>query len=127
MERRLLRLIINPAMMVSCCLGLGGPGGVDRSGWFHAKLLLVIGLSACTACWRAGCVASPPTQSARRDFFRVVNEIPALLMIGIVILVVVKPFYRHPAFAALERRSKHCIILLAYSPKAGRRFSGSGP
>ena len=61
--------------------------------WFHAKLLLVFGLLAyhhLLGRWRRAFAQDRNTRSAR--FYRMVNEIPALIMIAIVILVVVKPF-----------------------------------
>lgn len=95
MERRLLKAIMNPAMIVSWLLGLWLAYEIDawRQGWFHGKLALVLALSACHG-FLAGEVrrfaADQNTRSAR--FFRILNEVPTLLMIGIVILVVVKPF-----------------------------------
>jgi len=95
MERRLLRAIINPAMIVAWALGiwLAWDGGWLTAGWFHAKLALVIALSAVhglLARWVKDFAADRNRRSAK--FFRVVNELPTLLMIGIVILAVVKPF-----------------------------------
>jgi putative membrane protein len=97
MERRLLRYITTPAMLASWVLGLilAFSGGIDwsRDGWFHAKLILVIALSAYSgllAMWTKDFALDRNTRSAR--FYRIANEIPTLLMIGIVILVVVRPF-----------------------------------
>jgi protoporphyrinogen IX oxidase len=95
MERRLLKAIINPAMIVAWVLGLylAWEGGWFRSGWLHGKLALVLGLSAVHglyARWVRDFAADRNTRPAR--FYRVWNEAPTLLLVGIVILVVVKPF-----------------------------------
>jgi len=95
MERRLLRGIINPAMVVSWALGLWMvyEAGWISAHWLQAKLLLVVALSAIhgmLARWTAD-FAADRNRHAKR-FYRIINEIPAVLMIGIVILVVIKPF-----------------------------------
>jgi protoporphyrinogen IX oxidase len=95
MERRLLKAIINPAMIASWALGiwLVWKGGWYVSGWFHAKLALVLALSALHGFlvrWVRD-FAGDKNQHSQK-FYRIINEVPALLMIGIVILVVVKPF-----------------------------------
>jgi putative membrane protein len=97
MEKRLLRAIMNPAMVAAFALGgllLATPGVVDwRAGWMYVKLALVVGLvvlHGLMAGWRADFAADQNRRSAR--FYRIVNEIPTLLMIGIVIAVVVRPF-----------------------------------
>jgi putative membrane protein len=95
MERRLLKAIINPAMIAAWALGLwlAWEGGWFRSGWLHAKLALVLvlsGLHGLLVRWVRDFAHDRNRHSAR--FYRLVNEIPTLLMIGIVILVIVKPF-----------------------------------
>jgi protoporphyrinogen IX oxidase len=97
MERRLLRGIMTPAMLGALAFGLplaGTPGVVDwHRGWIWAKLVLVAGLvlfHAALAHWRRE-FAEDRNRHAPR-FFRVINELPSLALIGIVILVVVKPF-----------------------------------
>jgi len=95
MERRLLNVIINPAMAVTWALGLwlAWDGGFFASGWFHAKLALVVALSGMHgfyARWVRD-FADDQNQHTQR-FFRIMNEVPTVLMIAIVILVVVKPF-----------------------------------
>ena len=95
MERRLLRAIINPAMIATWVLGLilAFMGHWFDSGWLQAKLGLVVLLSALhglLARWVKAFGADANQHSQR--FYRIINEIPTLLMIGIVILVVVKPF-----------------------------------
>ena len=97
MERRLLRAIMNPAMGATYVFGLAlavTPGVVDwGSGWIWGKLLLVAALTVVHhlfARWRKDFAEDRNRRPAR--FYRLVNEIPTVLMIGIVILVVVKPF-----------------------------------
>ena len=100
MERRLLRGIINPAMIAAIALGLWlawlGPDsryGWFASGWLWAKIALVLGLSAVHglfARWVKDFAADSNRHSQR--FYRFINEVPTVLMIAIVILVVLKPF-----------------------------------
>ena len=95
MERRLLRAIINPAMIVTWLAGLylASSGHFFTMGWFHGKLLLVLILSGVHGFF-SRCVkdfaGDRNTRSQR--FYRIINEVPTILMIGIVILVVVRPF-----------------------------------
>ena len=95
MERRLLRAIINPSMIAAWILGLALAylGGYWLQGWFIAKIVLVVGLSALHGFfsrWRKDFEADRNTRPAR--FYRMWNEVPALLMVGIVFLVVLRPF-----------------------------------
>jgi protoporphyrinogen IX oxidase len=95
MERRLLRGIINPAMVVSWGLGLWMiyEGGWMSAHWLQLKLLLVLGLSAIhglLARWTLDFAADRNRHSER--FYRMINEVPAGLMVGIVIMAVIKPF-----------------------------------
>lgn len=95
MERRLLRVIINPAMVLTWVLGLWlvWQGGWLSSGWLHAKLALVLVLSGVHGYFSASVrkfAADANTVSQRN--WRMWNEIPTILMVVIVILVVVKPF-----------------------------------
>jgi putative membrane protein len=95
MERRLLNAIINPAMVLTWALGLwlAWAGGFLASGWFHAKLLLVLILSGVHGLLSRAVRDFAADQNRRsQKFYRIINEIPAVLMIGIVILVIVKPF-----------------------------------
>lgn len=97
MERRLLRAIMNPAMIVSWLAGVGmialNPGLLSSGGWLHAKLLLVVAMTVAhmffARCRRL--LADGKNPHSER-FYRFVNEVPALLMVGIVILVIVRPF-----------------------------------
>jgi putative membrane protein len=95
MERRLLRGIINPAMIATWVFGLWLVmiSSVYRDGWFQAKLVLVLALSGLHGFF-ARCVAdfAADRNTRSQKFYRVINEVPTLLMILIVILVVVRPF-----------------------------------
>ena len=97
MERRLLRAIINPAMIASFVFGImlaATPGLVDWSeGWIWVKLAAVIALSAAHGWfsrWRREFAEDRNRRPA--SFYRKVNEIPTVLLIVIVIMVAVKPF-----------------------------------
>lgn len=95
MERRLLKAIINPAMTVAWIIGLwlAWYGFGFRGGWLHAKLALVVAMSALhgqLVRYVKDFAADKNTRSAK--FYRIINEVPTVLMIGIVILVIVKPF-----------------------------------
>ena len=95
MERRLLKAIINPAMIATWALGLwlAWSAGWWASGWLHAKLALVLALSAIHglfAKWTKDFAADRNRRPAK--FYRWINELPTVLMIGIVILAIVKPF-----------------------------------
>jgi putative membrane protein len=95
MERRLLTAIMTPAMGASWALGLwlAWSGGWYASGWFHAKLLLLLLLSALHGFFVRCVHTFAADQNRRTDkFYRIINEVPTILMIGIVILAVVKPF-----------------------------------
>ncbi len=96
MERRLLRFIINPAMVAAFVFGgglLAIDGLVDWSAWWiYAKLILLLAMTAVHgmfALWRKHFEANANRHPAR--VYRIANEVPTLLMIGIVILAVVKP------------------------------------
>jgi protoporphyrinogen IX oxidase len=95
MERRLLKAIINPAMIVTWVLGLYlvWDGGWYKSGWLHTKVLLVVILSGLHGVYvrrLKDFAADKNTRPAK--YYRILNEVPTVLMIGIVILVIVKPF-----------------------------------
>jgi putative membrane protein len=95
MERRLLRVIINPAMIATWLLGLwlAWQGGLYAAHWLQVKVVLVLLMSAVHG------VLSKYVREFAADrrrksqkYFRILNEIPTVLMIFIVILAVVKPF-----------------------------------
>jgi protoporphyrinogen IX oxidase len=96
MERRLLKAIINPAMVVTWLAGLylvWAGHWLVQSWWIYAKLVLVLilsGVHGLFARWVKDFAADRNRRSQK--FYRVINEVPTILMIGIVILVVVKPF-----------------------------------
>ena len=95
MERRLLKAIINPAMIVSWGLGLwlAWSGGWYASYWLQAKVVLALGLSALHGFfvrWVRDFAADQNRHSQK--FYRIINEVPTIIMIAMVILVVVKPF-----------------------------------
>ena len=95
MERRLLRGIINPAMIASWAFGLwlAWKGFGFAGGWLHAKIALVLAMSAMHGYLSASVrrfAEDRNTKSSRH--WRMMNEVPTLLMVGIVVLVVVKPF-----------------------------------
>jgi protoporphyrinogen IX oxidase len=95
MERKLLRIIMNPAMALVWILGLTMAWLMDwwPMHWFQAKLVLVAGMTwlhHSYALWFKDFANGKNTRNAR--FFRIWNEAPTILMMGIVILVIVKPF-----------------------------------
>lgn len=95
MERRLLKAIMNPAMIASWIFGLWLAYDLAawQDGWFHAKFTLVFIMSGVHG-YLSKCVKAfardENTKTAR--FYRILNEVPTLLMIVIVILVIGKPF-----------------------------------
>jgi putative membrane protein len=95
MERRLLRAIINPAMIASFVFGLWlvWLGGWTYATWFQAKFVLVIimtGVHGMLSRYRRDFAVDQNHHSEK--FYRILNEIPTLLMIAIVLLAVIKPF-----------------------------------
>jgi len=95
MERRLLKAIMTPAMVLTWILGLilVWQGGWITSGWLHAKFLLVIALSGLHGFLSKTVREFAADRNVRpAKFYRMINEVPTILMIVIVILVIVKPF-----------------------------------
>jgi len=97
MERKLLRAIINPSMIAAFIFGIAlllTPGLVDWSaGWIYVKLAAIAGMSAAHhvyAQWFKSFAVDGPRRSPTG--YRIANEIPAVLMIVIVVMVVVRPF-----------------------------------
>ena len=94
MERRLLRAIMNPAMIAVWITGpwLAWETGLWRDPSIITKFVLVCLLSGyhhALELWQKDFEADRNTRSPK--FYRIANEVPTVLMIGIVILVVVKP------------------------------------
>lgn len=95
MERRLLKGIATPAMIITIVAGvwLATIQGMWSDGWLHTKLLLVLGLAACH-----GILAGHVRKFGRDErpkpagFYRAINEVPTVLFVGIVLLVILKPF-----------------------------------
>jgi protoporphyrinogen IX oxidase len=98
MERKLLRAIINPAMIATWGFGIWlivitGFGAPGTGGWLHAKIMLVLGLSGLH-----GWLSVQRKKLARDErpyghkIYRIINELVTILMVAIVVLVVFKPF-----------------------------------
>jgi putative membrane protein len=95
MERRLLRVIVNPAMIAVWILGLtlAYVTGAYADTWLQLKFVLVIALSGLHGFFAATVKRFARDANTRpQSFYRIINEVPMLLIIGIVILAVVKPF-----------------------------------
>ncbi len=98
MENRLLRYIMNPAMIASWAIGLllvFHYGVINWSSdiWFHVKLVLVLALTGyhmMLARWRRMFAEDRNAHSAR--FYRWMNEVPTVIMIAVVVLAVARPF-----------------------------------
>jgi len=98
MERRLLRAIINPAMIASFVFGialLATPGIADwEGGWLWVKLAAVVlglgGVHGLLSRCRRAFAEDRNVHSVR--FYRIINEVPTVLMVVIVIMVIVRPF-----------------------------------
>ena len=94
MEHRLLKAIMNPALIATWAFGLAlaGLSGFYASPWLQAKFLLVLAMTGIHG-WLARMAKDfAADRNARAPrFYRVLNEVPTLLMIGIVILAIVKP------------------------------------
>jgi putative membrane protein len=97
MERKLYKQIMTPAMISVWLLGIVlalTPGLVDwHAGWWHTKLLAVVlmtGAQGAMGKWRRNFMEDRNVKPQR--FYRIVNEVPAVLMAVIVVMVVVKPF-----------------------------------
>ena len=95
MERRLLKLIINPAMIVTWVLGLwlAWQGNWFAAPWLHIKLALVILLSGVHGMMSRYVKDFAADRNRKsQKFYRIFNEVPTVLMILIVFVVVLKPF-----------------------------------
>jgi len=95
MERRLMNAIMIPAGVLTWIMGLImlSQIGMAGNGWLHVKLLLVLGMTAVhVQLERCRLSFARDRNSKPARYFRILNEVPTLLMIVIVILVVTKPF-----------------------------------
>ena len=97
MERRLLRQITTPAMILTLLFGIVlaiTPGVIDwAAGWWHVKMLAIVFMLAFhgkLSRWRRDFMEDRNRRSER--FYRIANEIPTVLMLIIVIMVIVRPF-----------------------------------
>jgi len=98
MERRLLKQIINPAMIATWIFGILlvlTPGIIDwaADGWWHVKLAMVLlmsGFHGAMSKWRREFLEDRNRRSHK--FYRIANEVPTVLMVVIVVMVIVKPF-----------------------------------
>ncbi|MDY0029678.1 MAG: protoporphyrinogen oxidase HemJ [Pseudobdellovibrionaceae bacterium] len=96
MERRLIRVIINPAFLAALFFGglmFWANPALFSEGWMHTKLLCLIlmgGVHGAFSKWRKNFAKDENNRSAK--FYRIWNEIPTILMIVIVLMAVAKPF-----------------------------------
>jgi putative membrane protein len=95
MERRLLRAIMTPAMHTAWAAGLALMVNLEAwtEGWFHVKATAVVALTVLhvfAARWQRAFAQDANRHSAR--FYRVMNEVPALFMVIVVVMAVVRPF-----------------------------------
>lgn len=95
MEKKLLRFIMNPAMIFTFIFGISLislVGMQHLGGWLHIKLVLVLilaGMHGMMAKWRKDFASGTNSRTAK--FYRIINEVPAILLMIIVVLAVVKP------------------------------------
>ncbi|HPF47993.1 MAG: protoporphyrinogen oxidase HemJ [Alphaproteobacteria bacterium] len=96
MERKLMRIIINPAMSATWIFGLALSIGQDSwhaGGWFYIKFAAVVlmsGFHGYLSMWRKAFERDENIHSEK--YFRMMNEVPTLLMIVIVFMVFIRPF-----------------------------------
>ncbi len=96
MEYRLLRIIMNPAMIFTYIFGLINAHFYGWSAlglWFYIKMMAVAGLTIMhgyLASWRKDFAAGKNKHSEK--FYRVINEVPTIFMVTAIIMVIVKPF-----------------------------------
>ncbi len=96
MERRLLKGIANPALIAVWVLGIlmliANPSFLS-SPWFHVKLAMVLGISGIHGFYAASQRKFAAGERPKTEkFWRLMNEVPFLMMVIIVIMVIVKPF-----------------------------------
>lgn len=96
MERKLYRGIMTPSAVVTVTLGIAmlvvNPAWLSM-GWMHAKLFLVVLLLGYHhACGRLLKRFAADDNRHGHKWYRWFNEAPTLVLVGIVLLVVIKPF-----------------------------------
>jgi protoporphyrinogen IX oxidase len=96
MERRLLKAIMTPAMLLTWGFGIWlvvitGYGGPGTGGWMHVKLVLVLAMSGLHGFF-GGCVRKFAANANQRSsrFYKIINEVVTIIFVGIVLLVVLK-------------------------------------
>lgn len=99
MERKLMRGIMTPSAVVTIALGTwmiylyGGVSYLGANAWLHAKLALVTALVAYHAwCWKLMIDFRDDRNQRSHRFYRVMNEVPVLILVAVAVLVIVKPF-----------------------------------
>ena len=97
MERKLLHGITTPSAILTIGLGLWlvalNPAYYLQAGWFHAKMSLIVLLVAYHGyCWHLVRIFKADKNTKSHVFYRWLNELPVLVLVGAVILAVVKPF-----------------------------------
>lgn len=95
MERRLLKVIMNPAMVITLVVGiaLATAGSYWVAGWLHVKLLLVVLMLACHGILAKHVrLAAADQRPWPARNYRIINEVPTVLFIVIVLLAVLQPF-----------------------------------
>ena len=95
MERRLLKVIINPAMILAWAIGLWlvWAGGWHMAHWLQAKVVLALAMSGLHGMFSRYVKDFAADKNRKsQNFYRIINEIVTVLLIAIVILAVVKPF-----------------------------------
>lgn len=95
-EGNLVKIILNPALIAVWLIAiamLAANPDLFSAGWFHAKLLLVVALSGIHGFYAASGRKFGKGERVRSEkFWRIMNEVPALMVIAIVLLAVVKPW-----------------------------------
>lgn len=95
MERRLLKGIMSPSIVAVWLFGIlmvAANPAIFSAGWFHVKLAAVIAISAIHGFYAAARRSFEAGTRVRTEkFWRVINEVPFILLIVIVIMVIVKP------------------------------------
>ncbi len=96
MEYRLLKIIINPAMIVAWVMGglmLYADPSLLQDGWMHVKLLVVLLMSAVHGVLVKHVRVFGKDENVKSaKYFRILNEVPTVLMILTVVMVIVRPF-----------------------------------